>query len=203
MIISPYEQGTNEWMLARAGIPTASNFAKIITTKGDPSKQKQKYMLQLAGERLLHAKSESYQSKGMKRGIELEPDARLKYEIMTGNDVKEVGLCYYDDKQRIGASPDGLVSTNGEIEIKCPELDTFIQYKLSGGLYKDYFQQVQGQLYVTSREWCDLIAFYPGAKPIIERIERDELFIVMLEAELEKFCDDLDEIVANLIEKGW
>lgn len=199
MIISEHAQNTPEWMAERAGIPTASNFDKIVTTKGEPSKQVEKYIFELAGERLLGYKPESYTNSAMQRGIELEPEAKALYSFLRGVNLEDVGLCWKDEKKLAGASPDGLLGNGkGIIEVKCPILTTFVEYMLKDKIITDYFQQVQGQLWVTDREYCDLMAYYPGLEPIIKRVERDEVFICKLESEIDKFNKKLNEITEKL-----
>jgi predicted phage-related endonuclease len=198
MIISDVVQGSPEWFAERCGIPTCSNFDKLITTKGEPSKSRTKYMYQLAGERITGQREESYQSAAMQRGVELEAEARSFYELMTGETVQIVGLCYADKKKRYACSPDGLIGEHGGIEIKCPQLSTAVEYLLKGVLPTEYYQQVQGSMAVTGRKWWDFVSYYPGMKPLIVRVERNEEFIKALKVELEIFCQELDEITEKL-----
>lgn len=198
MIALEIEQGTEEWKKARLGIPTASNFDSIVTTKGDPSKQAQKYLYRLAGERVSGVGEETYQNAAMARGIELEAEARAFYELTHEVTVKQVGICYPDEKKRFSCSPDGLVGEAGLIEIKCPLIATHVGYLLDCTLPMDYWQQVQGQLLVTGREWCDFISYYPGLKPLIVRVERDNAFIFKLLEALNAFCKELDSVVKRI-----
>lgn len=198
MIILDVDQRSPEWHAARLGIPTASGFGMIVTQKGEPSKQAWKYMCKLAGERVSGISEESYTNRIMERGIEVEAEAIEFYELIRGVEVKMVGLCYFDKKKRFSCSPDGLVDPDGLIEVKCPIMSTHVSYLLAGGLPSDYFQQVQGQLYVTGRKWCDLITYYPAIKPLVIRIERNEEFIKSLGNELKVFCDNLDEATEKI-----
>lgn len=109
MIILDYEQGSDEWYAARVGIPSASVIDKIITTKGEVSRSGEKLMYQLAGERIIGRKEESYTNAAMERGIELEAEARALFSLTTGLDVDEVGLCYMDERKAFSCSPDGLI----------------------------------------------------------------------------------------------
>ena len=198
MIVENIEQGSEEWFKARAGIPTASNFDKIVTSQGLPSKQALKYMYKLAGERIIGKKEATHQTEAMTRGIEMEEEARNFYELVTGNKVEQVGFCYPDEDKKFGCSPDGLVGKNGLIEIKCPLLHTMVEYLLENKLPTTYIQQVQGQLLVTGRKWCDFVAYYPDMKPLIIRVNRDEVFISKLQKELKVFNSKLEMVVANL-----
>lgn len=191
-------QGTTEWHAARCGIPTASEFDKIITTQGKQSTQRTKYMYKLAGESIAGAEENSYQSAAMIRGNETEAEARRFYEFATGESVDEVGFCL-SDCGRYGASPDGLVGEDGQVEIKCPTLAVHVGYLLAGVLPTEYFQQTQGQLFVTGRKWSDFVSYYPGIKPLIVRVYPDGSFHKMLGVELEGFCGELEQLTLRLI----
>ncbi len=191
-------QGTDEWNKARTGIPTSSGFDKLVTTKGEPSKQRTKYMYQLAAERITGIKEDTYKNSHMMRGEALEPEARAFYELTNGVDVEEVGICYLDKRKLFACSPDGLVGQDGLVEIKCPSSAIHIGYLLEGKLPTDYIQQIQGQLYITERKWCDFFSFYPGIKPLQLRIEQDLRFTMNLHLALQIFCRELDEITKKL-----
>jgi len=198
MIIIDCIQGTPEWFAARCGIPSASNFDKILTTDGKPSKQRIKYLYQLAGEKTAGKQEETYQNAAMLRGIEMEDEARKLYEIITGESVFQVGICVTEGKAVYAASPDGMVGEDGLLEIKNPLIATHVSYLLDGKLPMDYFQQTQGQLLVTGRKWVDFVSNYPGLKPLIVRVERDKEFLKALEIELEVFCSELAEIISKI-----
>jgi len=191
-------QGTEEWHKVRLGMPTASNFDKLITTKGLPSKSAKKYMYKVAGEFITGIPEETYQSAAMIRGNEIESEARSFYEMVKGTEVKEIGFVLGDPDYDYGCSPDGFVGDDGMIQIKCPIIATHVGYLLNNKLPTDYFQQVQGELFVTGRKWSDFISYYPGLKPLIVRVERDEKFISTLTIEVNLFCDELKEIIKQI-----
>lgn len=195
MKIIECEQGSPEWFAARTGIPTASEFDKIIELTGKISKQRQKYMYRLAGERVAGIREEGYQSPAMIRGTIMEEEARNFYEITTGNKVQQVGFC---TTGLFGCSPDGFVGDDGTIEIKCPLIATHVSYLVDEKLPSDYFQQVQGGLFVTGRKWCDFISYFPGLKPLVVRVVSDETFHASLGSELNLFCDQLDDLVKQI-----
>jgi predicted phage-related endonuclease len=188
-------QGTPEWFAARCGIPSASNFDKIVCSDGKPSKQRTKYMYQLAGESISGIQEETYQNGAMIRAKEMESEARKLYELVKGEPVQEVGFCL---EEGAGASPDGLIGTEGTLELKCPIISTHVDYLLRNELPVDYFQQVQGQLAITGRKWADFMSYYPGLKPLIVRVERDETFIETLKNELNKFNEELRTITERI-----
>lgn len=197
MIICEAQQGSIEWLADRAGVFSASNFDKLITTKGEASKQAQKYIYEIAAEKVSGIKAESFQSAAMARGVELENEAVEFYSLTHEVDPRPVGFVM-DDLKRWGASPDRLINDNGLLEVKCPLPHTMVDYLLNENLYQDYKQQVQGQLFVTGREWCDLIAYSRGLKPLIIRVKRDDEFISKLESILIAACKELDAVVEKI-----
>lgn len=198
MKIYDFEQRTPEWYAIRLGMPTASNFDKIVTIDGKPSKQRTKYLYQVAGEFLSGSSEESYQSYAMLRGCELEQEAINLYELIKGVSVKKVGFVVNNPDFEFGCSPDGLINNDGMIQIKCPNMATHVGYIVENKFPMDYFQQIQGELLVTDRKWSDFISYYPGLKPLIVRFKRDKEFINKLKSELEIFCIELKETIKKI-----
>jgi len=199
VIVLEIDQKSQEWIECRRGIPTASSFDLIVTSKGEPSKQREKYLYRLAGERVSgQAAANGYKNASMERGEEMEQEARAAYEFMHDCQVVQVGICYPNEDRKYACSPDGLVGDDGILEIKCPDLATHVAYLLKGTLPTEYVQQVQGQLLVTGRQWCDFMSYYPGLKPLIVRVYPDTAFQDALAKELEQFNKDL-EVIAERI----
>lgn len=193
------EQGTPEWFQARIGIPTASRFDEIITSKGDLSKQRQKYLYELAGESITKTSEASYYGKYMQQGNEREPEARDYLIAFHDLDIEETGLCYYDERKDRGCSPDGLIVDKSEgLEIKCPKLSTHVEYLLEGKLPTKYFVQVQGSLYITGFDRWHFVSYYPDMDPLHIVVERDEIWIAKLDKALNDFTADLKEIISKL-----
>jgi hypothetical protein len=180
MRIIECEQGSPEWLQARLGIPSASSYAKLVTTTGKASAQATAYINQLVAERITGEPTFFQVTDPMQRGMDLEPQARTAYEMETGNLVSQVGFLMHDTLQA-GASPDGLVGENGGLEIKCPSAHTHVEYLRDGDLPIKYFQQVQGCLWISGRDWWDFMSYHPKMEPLIVRVFRDEEFIKALE----------------------
>lgn len=198
MIILDCEQQSQEWFEARAGSPTASCFDQIITPKtGKPSAQAQKYLYTLAGERLAGTKAETFQSDWMKRGTEIEQEARDLFQMVRDVEVKQVGLIYPDERKLFSCSPDGILETEG-LEIKCPAMHTHVGYLLNGGLPGEYIPQVQGSMLITGFMTWNFLSYYPGLPPLIVKVNRDDAFCAKLLVELKAFCEELDRIEAQL-----
>jgi len=198
MRIIDVQQNSPEWSAVRRGVPSASAFDMIVTTKGELSKQRQKYLYRLAGEQVSGIVEETYQNGAMLRGKEMEDEARQLYSLINGVEVQQVGFCVADGDFAYGASPDGLIGEDGCLEIKCPQMATHVGYLIENVLPLEYFQQTQGQLLVTGRKWVDFMSYYPGLKPLIIRVNPDKKFQQVLKAELEKFCIELKQITERI-----
>lgn len=155
------EQGSEEWLAARLGIPTATGFENIVTATGKKSASYIKYMADLIEESILGG-GDTFKSGFMERGNQLEPQARAAYEFLTGNDVIQVGGVYLNENRDVMVSPDGLIpSLKKGLEIKCPKMSTHIRYLLEGGVPAEYVIQVQANLWVTGYETWDFVSYCP------------------------------------------
>jgi hypothetical protein len=176
MKILNHEQGSDEWLISRLGVLTASNFAKLLSPTGKKSTQMEAYVNQLVAEKCTGKVTEFYKSADMERGNELEPEARAMYEFITGNEVFETGLILHDDLN-VGCSPDGLVGDDGGLEIKCPKPENHVANLRRGSIDMKYYPQVQGCLWITERDWWDFVSFHPEMEILIVRVERDDKYI--------------------------
>lgn len=185
MILIDCEQGTPEWHAARMGIPTASQFARIMTpAKRGYSSQASGYICELIAE-LRGVEKDRYTSDAMQHGIDTEAEARAWYAFTRDIDVRQVGFCMTDDG-RFGCSPDGLVGDDGGAEIKCPEPKTHVEYLLDGGLPLAYKCQVHGSLFVTGRAWWDFVSYCPPMPELVVRVTPDD-FTDALRGALDRF----------------
>ena len=189
MRICVHEQGTDGWLRDRLGCPSGSNFSKLITATGKPSTSADGYINQMIAERMMGKQaSEVKVTEWMQRGNELEPEAREFYEMSTGNQVTEVGFCKHDTLE-CGISPDGLIGDLGGLEIKCPAPSTHISYLRSERLPSTYKQQVMGCLWITERDWWDFVSYHPDLPVFMTRVHRNDEYISLLAAEVEKACE--------------
>jgi putative phage-type endonuclease len=195
-IIDNIEQGSHDWLMCRLGKVTGTGFSKVISNGrgGAISKTSQTYMVELLAEILRGEPSPFFMNDAMRWGSDTEPQARAMYELRHGVDVRQVAFIEHNDF--VGVSPDGLVGDDGMIEIKCPDTKTqIVRYLDSIGLPSDYEAQVQGQLWVSEREWCDFVSFDPridvDASYIETRVYRDEDYIKRLESKVSDFVDEL------------
>jgi hypothetical protein len=85
-------QYSEEYDRLQIGIPTSSNFPKIITPQGKPSKQWREYACVLIAERILQQRIEFYNSPAMERGLIVEAEAADLYEFDHDVTVQRIGF---------------------------------------------------------------------------------------------------------------
>ncbi len=184
------KQGSPEWLAVRRGVPTSSEFGKILTPKTmELSAQADKYIALLISDVMRHdyGHTVKFKSRSMERGLEFEDESRSYYELVNDIDVTRVGFIISADG-RFGSSTDGLIGEDGVLEMKNPDPDTHTQWLMEGVLPNEHKNQCHGSLIVTGRKYCDFISYYPGLPPLIVRVTPDE-FTKKLEAALDKFWD--------------
>lgn len=202
-IITDIEQGSEEWHELRYGWVTASKFKDVMASGrgGAESKTRKAYMLQLAAECLSDMRVETYTNEYMEWGTQAEPQARSMYEFESGNRVDQVAFIRHGTL-KVGCSPDGLIGDGGMIEIKCPKSTTQIETFLSGDMPSQHKPQVQGQLWVSGREWCDFLSFDPRingkAGYFLKRVHRDDDYIKKIEQKVCEFCTELFDLIEEL-----
>jgi hypothetical protein len=194
-------QNSDEWLRARLGIPTASQFATILAKGkgGGESLTRKKYLYQLAGERITGEPAENFTNAHMQRGHDMEDEARKFYSFMTDEAPELVGFI---KSGRKGCSPDSLIGTNGALEIKTKAPHVLIEAITRGDFPPEHKAQVQGILWIAEREWCDLFAYWPKMPPFMWRAKRDEEYIANLSGEVDRFNDELDALVEKITKIG-
>lgn len=194
MQIIDCEQNSEEWLKARMGIPTASEFSTVMAKGrgGGDSKTRQTYLYKLAGEIITGQPMESFTSVHTERGHAMEAEARSAYEFMVDADCQRVGFIRSGRK---GASPDSLVGDAGLIEIKTKLPHLVIEALLRGEFPPEHKAQCQGQLWVSEREWVDIAVYWPGMPLFVTRAVRDEPYIRELSGAVDQFNAELDMIV--------
>jgi len=200
IIIDDIEQGSPEWRALKAGIPSASNFDKICTTKGEPSKQSKGYMYELAAQVISDQIIESYTNQNMEEGKLREAESRKLYEMAHDVDVAKVAVVYQDEQKKYLCSPDGIVNGKYGLELKNPLPKTQVKYLLGGKLPTEYILQVQGSLFITGFYRWDFQSYVPGMPLLAISVSRDETLITKLESELHTFVFELDGVIRKLRE---
>lgn len=197
MIIHDCIQGSPPWLAIKCGKVSASHFADAMAEGQGISRKK--LMIHLIAERMTGETQESYSNKTMDRGLECEQEAREYYESLNDCPVQQVGFIEFNED--IGASPDGLVGEDGLLEIKCPYPSTHISYILAGKMPAAYVKQVQGNLWVSGRKWCDFMSYDPRVykrQSFIVRVYRDDEFIKELQIKIYMFVADMKAILEKL-----
>lgn len=193
-------QRTDDWFRDRLGIPTASNYGKLITSTGKPSTTSEAYINELIAQRITGDLPEQFTNVHIERGIELEPDAVSWFEFETDLTVTESGFVRHPDIDT-GCSPDGLIGDDGGLEIKCPADHTHVAYLRSGKLPAKYVQQVQGSMWVTGRDHWWFLSYHPTMPKLLLRIERDSDYIALLAHQVMKACDKIKQEIKVIEEK--
>lgn len=206
MIVHGVRQGSLEWDRLRLGIPTASNFHRVLTSKTmKVSQQAVGYMHWLLAEWILGQPLESAETQWMQRGAALEDQAVRSYCFEQNREVKPVGFITTDDG-RAGCSPDRFVlgpryeagqvvlcHADGLLEIKCPSPQVHVGNMLRKEIDDDHKAQVQGQMWIVELDWVDVESYCPGLPTVIIRAHRDEKFIKALSEAVAAFNDTMFE----------
>ena len=189
------EQGSPEWFEARRGLTTASRFSDVLAE--GKLIMRGKYMRQLAGEIITEEVMETYSNDKMDRGKKHEPDLRARYQFDHDVNVDKIGFIKMNPSlYRIGCSPDGFVGEKGMVEFKSTEPHLLIEI-LETGKVPNHLPQVQGNLWITGRLWCDLVIGWPKLPLSITHITRDEGYIANLQHHIRVFNAELDAMVGR------
>lgn len=140
-------------------------------------------------------------------GIDLEPVAREYYEFETFAKVEVPSEAFHLSSQLpVCGTPDGLIGSDGMVEIKCPyNVKNMLVVRSDFQAYfKTYAWQVQGYLWITGRNWCDFVVFDPRwpeeLRLSVTRIDRDDKMIAELAERVELFAQLVEQRVKNLVD---
>lgn len=197
------EQRSPEWHAHRVGRVTASRIADVMAqTKTGPGAARKNYMADLIAERLTGERREGFSNSAMQWGTEIEPQARAMYEFVTDLAVAEVGFIDHPAIAMAGCSPDGLIGTDGMIEIKCPNTATHLETLLTGNIEGKYLKQMQFQMACADREWCDFVSFDPRLPSELQlwvhRVPRDAETVAEIEEAVASFIAEMEGMLAKL-----
>ena len=190
MLIHQCEQRSNEWKRLKAGKVSGTGMGNVLAGK-DTARRKD-YLNLLRWERREQRLAEFEVNEYMQWGIDKEDDAFALYLMVNSGRVgQQVGFVQMNDY--IGVSPDGLVDICGMVEIKCPKTTTHEKYIKQGREPAQYRPQIQGQMWVCQRQWCDFVSYDPRHKTplFIHRVWRDDEYIKRLSVACEIFIEEL------------
>lgn len=206
MKILPFEQGSVEWMQARAGIPTASEFDNLIspTWKIRTGEMPKSYLAAKLAEAWLGGPLIGFNVFDVDQGRILEEEARPWLELELNTDIARVGLCTTDDG-RVGCSPDGIVWNPNEelhcgVEIKCPQPTAHVRYLLAGGVPTEYLAQIHGGMYVTGLASWKFLSYRRGFPKLLLTVERNDQIQEQIGQAVFNFLEDFSEAFERLCE---
>lgn len=197
MIYWDLEQGTPEWFKARLGIPTASDFGRLVTPgRMEPSKQLDDYAAELAAERYAEEPVDRWTGNAYtEHGHAMEDEARAYYEMMKGTPVATAGFVRSSDLEA-GMSPDGLMlGVDGALEIKSPGHKQLVRCLSLTECPREYLLQAQGQILVGWEDgvrWVDVLVYHSQLPPKVFHVEPIEKIQSLLRYQIEKVCQERD-----------
>jgi len=213
MIIYDHPQGSAEWLASRAGVITASKFVearkrlKSGPKKGGFTEAAEDYAFRVAVERISGAPlDEGFSTWAMKRGNELEPEARAWVEVKLGIFVDTAGFVTTDD-EKFGASADGFIDKDGGLEIKCLVDPGRIRNVILSDDISEFMDQIQGGMWLTGRKWWQFALFCPALEKVglqlyTKRVDRDENYINEMELDLLEFERVVSKYEQTLRDRG-
>lgn len=196
-------QRSDDWLKARCGSLGASSVHEALArTKSGPAASRANLRARLIVERLTGKAIETYQNAAMLTGIEREPEARAAYAFDRDVDVSEVGLIRHPSIAWTHASPDGLVSNEGLLEIKAPQPAAHLDLLLGAPIPEKYVLQCMWQMACSGRAWADFASYNPDfperMRLYVKRIDRDDKAITVMEREVALFLAEVDSALAQL-----
>lgn len=188
-------QGSNEWLTARLGLFTASEFDKILTPKKlQLSSTWKKEVNKKIAQRIIGREEEEFQGLAMLRGQSMEFEALEFFNFSFGYDFQKVGFFHAVNEKNeslgYGCSPDGVdeIKRMG-LELKCPLAHTHIGYLTENKLPEEYLMQVQGSMLVTGYDKWVFGSYHPDFPCLRIEVLRDEELISNLKQALD-YCVD-------------
>jgi exodeoxyribonuclease (lambda-induced) len=195
-------QRSEAWHNLRLGKITGSSFYKLLGSKII----REKYLYDRASELITKAKadSEEFSNIHIKRGIDYEHIAKTAYICRTFNHVKDVGLVQLG--KYLACSPDGLIDKEGMIEIKVPDSHNFLKQKIEiteqghKAIPIEYYLQMQFNLYICNRQWCDYVLYNPKHAQVntglfIYKVNLDLTIHNQITTVIEQAIDDLKNLI--------
>ena len=204
VIITEPNQGSDAWKQEKMGYVSAGSVSDVLATgRGSAeSKVRESYKWEIVTQRLTGIRTDGFVSDAMTWGIETEPLARIQYEVKYNTFVEQAGFIKHPNFEWLGASPDGLVGSDGLVEIKCPNTKTHLQTLINDKVPTQYIPQMQCQMEVIGRDWCDFISYDPRLneplKFFCKRVVRDDEYISSMKIEVAKFLEEVELLIIKL-----
>lgn len=200
-------QRSEEWFKQREGRFTASEIHKLMGIKslGETGKT---YAFEKAIEQLYGQIDENFESYDMQRGTEQEPLAFEKFKSIMALSFVNVENCgFFPLGDHAGASPDGLVGSDGVLEIKCPKSKAFFKMVSENEFDKNYFYQMQFQMLCTNRIVATLFFYliHDGSEYYHKiEIQRDEACISLMKERIKEAIEIKEDYIKKIqSNKQW
>lgn len=195
-VIYDMEQRSDEWFAVRCGKLTASRVADATArTRSGWGAARERYLTEVVLERITgQVVPLGFTTADMQWGTDTEPDARAAYEFRVDVAVEEVGFVDHATIENFGCSPDGFVGDDGLVEIKCPASHTHLKTILADKIPPQYIKQMQAQMMICQREWCDFVSFDPRMPPHLTYWSKR----LHLSDDLKELSDDVQEFLKNV-----
>ena len=198
------DQGSAEWLQARCGSVGASDISDLLSKGkgGAESTGCANLRARIVCERLTGCVAETFKNAYMERGNIDEGSAKECYSFITGNDVEDVGLIMHPFIPFTHASPDGVIGSDGLVEIKRKIPAIHIEYIFKNRVPPEYVKQMMWQLACTGRQWNDFCSYCPelpeNMQLFIVRLERDEAAITEMEKCVIAFNQSVERMISDL-----
>lgn len=198
-------QRTEKWFSDRCGKFTGSRFVDVLARNkrtGEPLEAYTKCIWQVVTERISGVPLEGPTGRALQWGTDVEPFARQAYEMETGFIVTESEFITHPKYPFAGCSPDGLINSDGALELKCPKDSIVHLQRFLTGLPDEYRPQCQGPLWIAEREWTDFVSYDPRQAPEFRlfkiRTYRNEAMIKQIESAVIQAEDEVNELIERL-----
>lgn len=184
--------------------PTSSTIKRALAGEpvGDFTDSAKDYAFRLAVERISGTALDDgqYETWAMRRGKELEPEARSAHAFVLGLEIQQAGFVHTSDR-KFGASADGLICADGGSEYKCLVSPERIRSIVLSRDISEFTDQVQGCMWITGRSWWHFVLYCPalaacGHDLTVFEVRRDDAYISAMEADLIAF----DALVCRYVE---
>jgi putative phage-type endonuclease len=193
------QQKSAVWFQLKLGVISASNASKAVAKVGTDTRMT--YMSELAAQ-VCTGVMEEISSKYMDWGNQHEDAARSAYEFETGLTVTNLPFVYKDNKFREGCSPDGIVTKDKGIEIKCPfNSVNFVKFLAEDKIKPEYDWQYQYTMRIMDADEWDFMQYDPRMKTLPYKVvtaKRDAEKQKVFDDAIPQFIEDMDKMLKKL-----
>lgn len=194
------EQRSDEWYKLRCGMLTASEMKKITSLPCsiyNIHPEERAHLYELAAQTVTQYVEPEFVGYDMERGIADE----LRAKVIYNENVARIEDCGFITREfdgfKLGYSPDALVGSDGQIEVKSRKQRLQFETVKNRRVPGEFMLQIQAGLLVSGREWCDFISYCGGMDMMIIRVLPNERLRPNLLRVCEIFHKHLRETIAD------